>query len=131
MIGILLITHDRLGEALIECVSHVMNRRPERVAQIAVGADEDPHRVLQRAREMLHAIDEGQGVIILTDIYGATPANIAMKLIQPGRTEVVTGVNVSMLLRILTYREKSDIGTVVQKAITGACDGVIHVKGRI
>lgn len=131
MIGILLITHDRLGEALIECVSHVMNRRPERVAQIAVGADEDPHRVLQRAREMLHAIDEGQGVIILTDIYGATPANIAMKLIQPGRTEVVAGVNVSMLLRILTYREKSDIGTVVQKAITGACDGVIHVKGRI
>lgn len=131
MIGILLLTHGTLGEALIQCACHVMNRQPARVAQIGVEADEDPRKILQKARGMLQELDNGQGVIVLTDIYGATPANIAMKLIRPGHVEVVAGVNASMLLRILTYREKSDIGTVVQKAITGACDGVIHVKGSI
>lgn len=131
MIGILLITHGTLGESLIQCACHVINKRPLRIVQIGVAAQDDPQDVLQEARRQLEVLDSGQGVLILTDIYGATPSNIAMKLRVPGQVEVVAGVNVSMLLRVLTYREKNDIDTVVQKAITGACDGVIHIKGSI
>jgi len=131
MIGILLITHGTLGESLIQCACHVVNKRPVRIAQIGVAAQDDPQDVLLEAQRLLATLDTGRGVLVLTDIFGATPSNIAMKLRQPGRVEVVAGVNVSMLLRVLTYREKSDIDSVVQKAITGACDGVIHVKGSI
>lgn len=131
MIGILLITHGTLGESLIQCACHVVNRRPMHIAQIGVAAQDDPQDVLQEAQRSLATLDSGQGVLVLTDIFGATPSNIAMKLRQPGHVEIVAGVNVSMLLRVLTYREKSDIDTVVHKAITGACDGVIHVKGSI
>lgn len=131
MIGILLITHGTLGESLVQCACHVVNKRPVRLAQLGVAAQDDPHEILEEARRLLQAVDSGQGVIILTDIYGATPSNIAMKLIQPGRVEVIAGVNVPMLLRILTYREKSDIDSIVHKAITGGCDGVLHIKGSI
>lgn len=131
MIGLLLITHGTLGESLIQCACHVVNKRPTRLAQLGVAAQDDPHDVLAEAQRLLLAVDDGQGVLILTDIYGATPSNIAMKLIQPGRVECVAGVNVPMLLRILTYREKGDIGSIVHKAITGGCDGVLHIKGSI
>lgn len=131
MIGILLLTHGTLGESLIQCACHVVNKRPPRLAQLGVAAQDDPHDVLDEAHRLLQAVDDGQGVLILTDIFGATPSNIAMKLIQPGKVEVVAGVNVPMLLRILTYREKGDIDNVVHKAITGGCDGVLHIKGSI
>ncbi|MDQ7989939.1 MAG: PTS fructose transporter subunit IIA [Candidatus Dactylopiibacterium sp.] len=131
MIGILLITHGTLGESLIQCACHVVNKRPAHLAQIGVAAQDDPQCMLEEAQELIQRLDTGQGVIVLTDIFGATPSNIAMKLRVPGRVEIVAGVNVTMLLRILTYREKSDIGTVVQKAVTGGCDGVIHVKGGV
>jgi len=131
MIGILIITHGSLGESLIQCICHVINKRPSHIAQLGVAEQDDPNEVLEEARHLLVNVDDGEGVLILTDIYGATPANIAMKLLDPGHVEVVAGVNVPMLLRILTYREKSDIQTVVNKAISGGCDGVLHIKGGI
>ena len=72
-------------------------------------------------------MDSGSGVLILTDILGATPANTAAKLLEPGRIEGVTGVNVPMLLRVITYRERS-IEVLVKKAVAGACEGVVHMK---
>lgn len=78
---------------------------------------------------MLSMVDDGQGVIVLTDIYGATPSNIAMKLLIPGQVEAISGASVPMLLRVLTYREKGDIQTVITKAVAGACEGVLHLKG--
>jgi len=131
MIGILIITHGTLGESLIQCICHVVNKRPAHIAQLGVAERDDPNEVLTEARRLLLSVDDGEGVLVLTDIYGATPANIAMKLLDPGRVEAVAGVNVPMLLRILTYREKSDIQTVVHKAISGGCDGVLHIKGGI
>jgi len=75
---------------------------------------------------MLGWVDGGEGVLVLTDIYGATPSNIAAKLVMPGRIELVAGVNLPMLLRVLTYRER-DMPTLVKRAVSGACDGVLHV----
>lgn len=129
MIGILLLTHGTLGESLVQCCCHVLNTRPHQIAQLGISAQDDPLDVLPAAQKWLAAVDEGQGVIVLTDIYGATPSNVALKLLEPGRVEAVAGVNLPMLLRILTYRDKSDIHTVIQKAIAGGCDGVLHMKG--
>lgn len=129
MIGILLITHGTLGESLIQCACHVLNRRPSQIAQLGVCAQDDPLDVLPEARRLLSMVNTGEGAIVLTDIYGATPSNIAMKLLSPGQVEAVSGANVPMLLRVLTYREKGDMQTVITKAVAGACDGVLHLKG--
>ena len=127
MIGVLLITHGTLGEALVQCVSHVMNRRPAQLMQLGISGQDDPLDALPLARRLIELVDSGSGVLILTDILGATPANTAAKLLEPGRIEGVTGVNVPMLLRVITYRERS-IEVLVKKAVAGACEGVVHMK---
>ena len=127
MIGVLLITHGTLGEALVQCVSHVMNRRPAQLMQLGISGQDDPLDALPIARRLVELVDSGSGVLILTDILGATPANTAAKLLEPGRIEGVTGVNVPMLLRVITYRERS-IEVLVKKAVAGACEGIVHMK---
>lgn len=127
MIGVLLITHGTLGEALVQCVSHVMNRRPAQLMQLGISGQDDPLDALPIARRLIELVDSGSGVLILTDILGATPANTAAKLLEPGRIEGVTGVNVPMLLRVITYRERA-IEVLVKKAVAGACEGVVHMK---
>jgi PTS system ascorbate-specific IIA component len=128
MIGILLITHGTFGESLVQNVCHVLNKRPPLIAQLGVAAQDDPLDILPMARLLLGAVDGGQGVLIMTDIFGATPANLALKLLQPGRIEGVAGASLPMLLRALTYREKG-METMMQKAISGARDGVITMLG--
>ena len=97
MIGILLVTHGTLGEALLQNVCHVLNKRPPLVAQLGVAAQDDPLDILPLARRMLEQVDGGKGVLVMTDIYGATPANVAIKLLEPGRVEGVAGVSLPML----------------------------------
>ncbi|MBS0554286.1 MAG: PTS fructose transporter subunit IIA, partial [Proteobacteria bacterium] len=83
MIGIFLVTHGTLGESLIQCACHVLNKRPPQIAQLGLAAQDDPLDILPTARQMLSWADSGQGVLVLTDIYGATPCNVAAKLLQP------------------------------------------------
>jgi PTS system mannose-specific IIA component len=126
MIGILIITHGTLGESLIHCASHVLNKRPPRVQQLGVTAQDDPAMLLPQARALVKELDAGDGVLILTDIYGGTPSNMASKLIIPGKVEAVAGVSLPMLIRVLTYRDR-DLPTIVTKAISGGCEGVLRV----
>ncbi len=124
MIGILLITHGTFGESLIQNVCQVLNKRPPLIGQLGVTAQDDPLDMLPLARLRLGEVDEGGGVLIMTDMLGATPSNLGLKLLLPGRVEGVAGVNLPMLLRVLTYRQSS-METVLQKAISGGHDGVI------
>ncbi len=128
MIGIFLITHGTLGESLIQCACHVLNKRPLQIVQLGVAAQDDPLDVLPLARDMLRLVDSGEGVLLLTDIFGATPSNIALKLLQPGHVEGVAGASLPMLLRALTYREK-DLDTLVAKTVAGGRDGVLQTRG--
>lgn len=124
MIGILLITHGTYGESLIQNVCHVLNKRPFLIGQFGVAAQDDPLDVLPMAQLLLQEVDEGDGVLLMTDILGATPSNLALKLLVPGRVEGVAGVNLPMLLRALTYRQNG-MEILLQKAISGGRDGVI------
>ena len=126
MIGILIITHGALGESLIDCASHVLNKRPTRVMEIGVTDEEDPFELLPQARMLVKELDEGDGVLILSDMYGSSPANIAAKLLVPGKVEGVAGVNLPMLIRVLNYRDKP-LQTIVTKAVSGGCDGVVRI----
>jgi mannose PTS system EIIA component len=128
MIGIFLITHGSLGESLVQCACHVLNKRPQLIVQLGVSGQDDPLDALPLARDMLKLVDSGKGVLLLTDIFGATPSNVALKLLQPGRIEGVAGVNLPMLLRALTYRDK-DMETLVTKTVAGGRDGVMLMKG--
>jgi len=126
MIGILIITHGTLGESLIHCASHVLNKRPLRLKQLGVTAQDDPTMLLPQARTLIKELDCGEGVLILSDMYGGTPSNIAAKLVTPGKIEAVAGVSLPMLIRVLTYRDR-DLQTIVTKAISGGCEGVMRV----
>ena len=98
MIGILIIAHGTLGESLIHCASHVLNKRPVRLRQVGITAQDDPLQLLPQARKLVKELDEGDGVLILSDMYGGSPANIAAKLLIPGKVEGVAGVNLPMLI---------------------------------
>ena len=126
MIGLFLITHTSYGESLIQCACHVLNKRPQQLIQLGVAIQDDPLDLLPLARDMLKMVDAGQGVLVMTDIYGATPANLAMKLLEPGKVEGLAGVNLPMLLRALTYRDK-DMATLLSRATAGGRDGVINM----
>ncbi len=125
MIGILLITHGTLGESLIQTATHVLNKRPAQLHQLGVTARDNP-LLLPQAQALVKELNDGDGVLILTDMYGSSPSNISAKLIVPGRVDAVAGVNLPMLIRALTYREKS-LEVMVSKAISGGCEGVLRV----
>lgn len=129
MIGLFLVTHTTYGESLIQCACHVLNRRPPQIVQLGVAAQDDPLDLVPLARDMLKWVDTGEGVLILTDIYGATPSNLADKLLEPGRVEGIAGVNLPMLLRALTYREKG-MDTLIARAVGGGRDGVINMLSK-
>lgn len=126
MIGILLITHGTLGESLIECACHVLNKHPEQLLHLGVAAGDDPVDLLPLARQMLLRVDSGEGVLVLTDIYGASPSNLAAKLLDTGRIEGLAGVNLPMLLRAVNNRDKG-MDALLTRAAGGGRDGVLNM----
>ena len=126
MIGILLITHGSYGEALVQNACHVLNKRPAQLNQLGLAAQDDPLDLLPLARDLLKLVDRGEGALVLTDIFGASPANLSLKLLEPGRTEGLAGVNLPMLLRALTYRDKG-METLLTRARDGGRDGVLNL----
>ena len=126
MIGILIIAHGTLGESLIHCASHVLNKRPARLRQLGITAQDDPLLLLPQARALVKELDDGSGVLIMSDMYGGSPSNIAAKLLVPGRIEGVAGVNLPMVIRALTYRDRP-LATLIVKAVSGGCEGVLRI----
>jgi len=129
MIGILIVSHGAFGESLIHSASHVLGRRPLYLRQLGVTVHDDPEAILPVAEDLIRFLDQGDGVLVMTDIYGATPSNIAARLLKPGRVEGVSGVNLPMLIRALNYREGA--GTVcdlVDKALDGAAEGIVRME---
>jgi mannose PTS system EIIA component len=128
MVGILIVGHGAFGEALLHSCSHVLGARPSLVAQLDVSMHDDPEAVLPRARSLLAKVDAGDGVLVLTDVLGATPSNIAARLLVRGKVEGVAGASLPMLIRALTYRDEP-LATVVDKAVSGGCEGVVRMNG--
>jgi PTS system mannose-specific IIA component len=127
MIGILIIAHDTLGDSLVQAVTHVLGARPPQFEAFAVRAGDDPLLLLPRAREAVRRLDDGDGVLVVSDIFGATPCNLACKLLQAGRVEGMAGASLPMLVRAFTYRTRG-METLLKKAVSGGCDGVMRIE---
>lgn len=126
MIGILLITHGTLGECLIQTAMHMLNKRPAQLRQLCLTPQDNPQLLLPQAQALVQELNDGDGVLVLTDMYGGSPSNIAATLIVPGKVDAVAGVNLPMLMRALTYRETA-LEVMLNKAISGGCEGVLRV----
>ena len=127
MIGVLVVTHGSIGEALVSSAAQILGNPPQQVATLSVWRQDDPDDLVLRARELLDGLDAGDGVLVLTDIFGATPGNVVSRLLQDGRIEGVSGVSLPMLLRVLSKR-KGPLSAAVQRALSGGAEGVVHMN---
>ena len=126
MVSLLIIAHGNLGDCLIESVEHVLGHRPPGLEGLDLTACENPEQMLALAKSTLAAMGANDGVLLLTDIYGATPCNTVCKLIESSRIAAVAGVNLPMVLKALNYRDRP-LPEVMTKAIEGGREGIIDV----
>ena len=127
MVGVLLITHGGTGAALLAAAEHVLGVAQANAAAIAVAPADDTAAVLAHARRQIAAVDTGDGVIVLTDVYGATPSNIAAGLLEPGRVEGIAGVNLPMLVKALGSRAMP-LPQVLAQSLAAGARGLVNMK---
>lgn len=125
-VAVLLITHDKIGQAMLDTASKIIGDMPLTINRMGVGMQAGLEETLEKAHGQIDRMDQGEGVLILTDLFGATPSNIARQL-QSGNIAVITGLNLPMLIRVLNYPRLS-LPEMVEKAVSGAHDGIIVIQ---
>ena len=103
MIGMILVTHGKLAEHFIDAMEHVVGKQ-EHVATICIGPNDDMEQRRADIANAIKEVDSGKGAIILTDLFGGTPSNLAISLLDTGRVEVIAGINLPMLIRLAKAR---------------------------
>ncbi len=107
MIGILLVTHGEIGKSLIDCAAHILDKYPISVESISINSSNNLNKYSNIISQKIEDLDTGNGVLIMTDIYGATPCNLLNKFIMKNKVEVVTGINLPMLIKAISDRKDS------------------------
>ncbi len=115
MIGVVLVTHGRLAQEFIGALEHVVGPQ-ENMAAVCIGPDDDMERRRREIVESVAAVDGGRGVVLLTDMFGGTPSNLAISVLDQGRVEVVAGVNLPMLIKLASLRKEESLATVIAEA---------------
>jgi PTS system mannose-specific IIA component len=115
MIGLVLVTHGRLADEFVTAMEHVVGKQ-ERVATVAIGPDDDMEARRNDIAAAIARVDAGRGVILLTDLFGGTPSNIAISLLERGRIEVIAGINLPMLIRLESARKSMKVVDAVAAA---------------
>lgn len=127
MVGILLVTHNGLGGSLLDCVQHVLRKLPDHLRSLSVHEGDDPEQKEAEGRAMIAELDEGDGVLLLTDMYGATPSNIARRLCHAEHVMGVAGVNLPMLLRITCCCDLP-LEEMAQRALEGGRECIVYMN---
>lgn len=115
MIGLILVTHGRLAEEFVSAMQHVVGRQ-DAVATVCIGPNDDMEARRQEISAAIDTVDGGSGVIILTDLFGGTPSNLAISLMKTGKVEVIAGINLPMLIRLAKARGCMKLGDAVAAA---------------
>lgn len=115
MIGLVVVTHGRLAEEFLSAAEHVVGPQ-EMVRAVSIGPDDDMEKRRQDILDAAKAVDSGEGVIILTDMFGGTPSNLAIAVMEKANAEVVAGVNLPMLIKLATVRADGDLDEAVKAA---------------
>ena len=118
MVGILLVAHNALGESFVDCIRHIFGRTPHNLRVLSVLADDEPQQKVTEGLEIIEHIDSGKGVIVLVDVFGATPYNIARQLCTREHVRGVAGLNLPMLLRVVNSSKKT-LPELVHLAVDG------------
>jgi len=129
MLGILLMTHAPLGSAFLQAAAHVFRGMPERLEAIDVVADQNTDDVHKLAADAVQRLNDGTGVLVMTDMMGGTPSNCCRSLGDPDQVAVIAGISLPMLLRALTYRNDA-LDVVVEMALAGGQNGALRIDCR-
>ena len=115
MIGMILVTHGRLAEEFVHAMEHVVGTQPD-VATVCIGPQDDMEQRRKDIAKAIKAVDSGNGAVILTDLFGGTPSNLAISLLKAGKTEVIAGINLPMLIRLAGARKDMDLAAATAAA---------------
>ena len=126
-VGVLIVTHNGIGKSLLDSALSITGGSPLPVKTLGVANGSDPERLKIDATTLSTELDDGEGVLVLTDMYGSTPANIATSLYQKGRVAVVAGINLPMLLKVFNYAGL-DLEGIKEKALAGARACIIDCR---
>ena len=114
MIGIIIVTHSRLGEALIEAAQFIIGQKPESVISMSIDLNESAKKLRQKIADGIKNIKKDKGVLILTDMFGGTPSNLSYSFLEEGRIEVLSGVNLPILIKAIDARRKMELDELVK-----------------
>jgi mannose PTS system EIIA component len=126
LVGILLVTHNNLGDSFVDCVKHVLGEVPKNLKELTVLAEDDPQLKLVEGQALVKQLDSGAGVLILSDIFGATPSNIALQLCHAEHVVGVAGVNLPMLLRVVCSTNKN-LPELAEIAFVGGRESIVYM----
>ena len=115
MIGMILVTHGRLAEEFVHAMEHVVGEQ-DAVATVCIGPHDDMEARRKEIAKAIKKVDSGSGAVILTDLFGGTPSNLAISLLKKGKTEVIAGINLPMLIRLAGARKSMDLPAAVKAA---------------
>jgi len=127
VVGILVVAHNALGESLVDCVKHVLGDEPKNLRVLTVQAGDEPQLKLAEGQVLIRQLDTGGGVLILADIFGATPSNIARQLCHAEHVMGVAGVNLPMLLRVVCSPGKT-LPELAEIAVEGGRECIVHMN---
>jgi len=126
MVGLLIITHNNVGAALFDAATSVLGSCPLPYEILSVAKNSDPEKRLQKAQKYMEKLNQSGGVLVITDMYGSTPSNIACKL-AADNVKIITGINLPMLVRVMNY-PSLPLDKLTHKAVSGGQNGVIVVE---
>ena len=127
MVGVLLVTHNGLGDSLVDCVRHVLGQAPDNLKVLSVLAEDEPEGKEQEGRALVASLDSGDGVLLLADMFGATPSNIGRRLCQLPNVAGVAGVNLPMLLRAVCNSGKP-LDELARMTLDGGRDCIVSMN---
>lgn len=109
MLGIIIVTHGNLGEALLQTAEYITADRLESIVTVSIGPNDDSDNIRRRILSGIKKVEQGSGVLILTDMFGGTPSNLSYSFLNEGHVEVLSGVNLPMIMKALSVRKETNL----------------------
>jgi len=123
-VSVLLVTHKGIGDALLKAVTRTFGKLPLKARAASIDYRSDPDLMVKKVSKLADKIEHGQGLLVLTDLFGSTPSNIAQHIEHGKNVRIVSGLNLPMLIRVMNYHQLS-LAQLEQKALTGGKDGIV------
>lgn len=128
MVNIILVTHLEIANGFASCLEHILSKRVDNLHIVPVRKTEATESIINKVKDFINEVSQKGAVLILVDIFGATPSNIASGLVKKGKVELITGLNLPMLLRAISHSNEPLV-VCANKALEGAQNGIIHIDG--